>query len=301
MEPITLASRVDQYPLYGTVFCPDCEPTALLHIVHGMAEHKERYFPFMEYLADLGIASVIFDTRGHGESLRQPDDLAYIVGGCESLMNDVRTVYDYAKERFPDLPYVLMGHSMGSLIVRRFAQANDALLDRLIVCGSPSANPAAPVAVFLAELIARFKGRKHPSPFLDRLAFSSYGENFTWLSTVEESNEAYRNDPLCGYLFTAGAFSTLFRLVRDVYRPALWDVKNKKMPVLFVAGAMDPCIVSPKKFEDAVRFMRDMGYRDVNAILYPDMRHEILNAKDKEKVYADLAAFIKSVPDTTAE
>ena len=293
MESITLASRVDQYPLSGTVCLPDGEPIAVLQIVHGMAEHKERYLPLMNYLAGEGIATVIFDIRGHGESLRRPDDLAYIVGGCGSLMNDVRTVYDFAKERFPAVPYVLMGHSMGSLIVRRFAQENDALLDRLIVCGSPSANPAAPIAVLLAELIARIKGRKHPSPFLDRLAFSSYGENFTWLSTVEESNEAYRNDPLCGYLFTAGAFSTLFRLVRDVYRPGLWDVHHKKMPVLFVAGAEDPCIASPKKFADAVRFMRDMGYRDVRSILYPNMRHEILNEADKASVYADLSAFIK--------
>ena len=301
MEKIILNSRIDQRELHGALLLPEGEPLAVLQIVHGMAEHKERYFPFMEYLASRGIASLIFDTRGHGESILTPDELGYMEGGYPALRADLLTIYDCIRERFPTLPYVLMGHSMGSLEVRRFAEEYDHLIGRLIVCGSPSANPVAGIGVILADLIGLIKGKKHPSPFLDKMAFSAYGPNFTWLSTVEESNEAYRQDPLCGYLFTAGGFGTLFRMVRDVYRPGLWNVKNKAMPVLFVAGEADPCIVNPKKFKDAVRFMKDMGYRDVRSILYPGMRHEILNEADRQTVYRDLADFILEAVPAPAE
>ena len=301
MEKIILTSQWDGRELHGALMIPACEPAAVLQIVHGMAEHKERYFPFMEYLAERGIASLIFDTRGHGESILAQEELGYISGGIPALCRDMLDVYKLAKERFPSLPYVLMGHSMGSLEVRIFAQRYDDLIDRLIVCGSPSANPAATAGVLLADLIALVKGKKHPSPFLDKMAFHSYGSNFTWLSTVEESNEAYRNDSLCGYLFTAGGFGTLFRMMRDVYRPALWEVRNKTLPVLFVAGEKDPCIVSAKKFADAARFMRDMGYKDVRSILYHAMRHEILNEADKTTVYGDLAAFILEAVTPTAQ
>ncbi|MBO5110681.1 MAG: alpha/beta fold hydrolase [Clostridia bacterium] len=292
MEKIILTSRAESRELYGSLCLPKGDPVAIVQIVHGMAEHKERYFAFMEHLAEHGIASLIFDTRGHGESILSKDELGYMEGGYPALRRDLLAICDFIKERFPSLPYVLMGHSMGSLEVRRFAEEYDQLIDRLIVCGSPSSNPAAGAGILLADLIGLFKGKKHPSPFLDKMAFSSYGPNFSWLSTVEESNEAYRNDPLCGFCFTAGGFGTLFRLMRDVYRPGLWNVKHKTMPVLFIAGEKDPCIVSPKKFHDAVRFMKDMGYRDVRSILYPEMRHEILNEADKESVYRDVVSFV---------
>lgn len=292
METIILTSRWDKRELHGLLHTPEDAPRAVIQIVHGMAEHKERYIPFMEYLATRGIASVIFDTRGHGESILAEDELGYMEGGWDALCDDLLLISAYIKERFPEVSYTLMGHSMGSLEVRRFAQAHDDKIDQLIVCGSPSSNPASGIAVLLARLISLFKGKKHPSRFLDRLAFSSYGENFTWLSTNEESNEAYRADPLCGFLFTAGGFETLFALMRDVYSPTYWDVKYRDLPVLFIAGEKDPCIVSPKKFSSAITFMRDMGYRNMKAILYPEMRHEVLNEINRTIVHQDVADFI---------
>ena len=294
METIILNSRWDNRELHGLMRSPEGAPRAVIQIVHGMAEHKERYIPFMEYLAEIGIASVIFDTRGHGESIRTTDELGYMEGGWDALCDDLLLILNYVKEKFPEIPCTLMGHSMGSLEVRRFAQAHDDKIDRLIVCGSPSANPAAGVAVLLARIIGLFKGKKHPSRFLDNLAFKSYGENFTWLSTNEDSNEAYRLDPLCGFLFTAGGFETLFSLMRDVYSPKYWDVKHRDLPVLFIAGGKDPCIVSPKKFSRAVSFMKDMGYKKIKAILYPELKHEVLNEVDRATVYRDVADFILS-------
>lgn len=294
MENITLLSSFDSLALRGVLCLPAEKPVALVQLVHGMAEHKERYFPFMEYLASKGIASAIFDTRGHGESIADESELGYVGGGVPAVLADLVTINQGLRERFPGLPYTLMGHSMGSLAVRLYAQRYDHTVDRLIVCGSPSANPAASAGVLLAEAIALFKGEKHPSPFLDKMAFGSFGPEFCWLSSDEVQVQRYRDDPLCGFLFTAQGFATLFRMMRDVYRPAGWDMRNRTMPVLFVAGEKDPCIGSVKKFNGAVKFMRDMGYRDVRSILYPNMRHEILNEHGKEQVYEDLAAFLLS-------
>ena len=65
------------------------------------------------------------------------------------------------------------------------------------------------------------------------------------------------------------------------------------MPILFLSGEEDPVMGGKKAFSDAVRFMRDMGYRDVRSKLYPGMRHEILMENDRKTVYADIAAFVE--------
>ena len=120
---------------------PGIKPRAIVQLVHGMSEHKERYIPFMEYLTDKGYITVIHDHRGHGKSVSDKKDLGYMYGGgADAMLKDVLTVNEEIRRHFPELPLILFGHSMGSLAVRAFAAKHDDCMNMLIVCGSPSEN-----------------------------------------------------------------------------------------------------------------------------------------------------------------
>ena len=120
METFTVPGASDGVQLSTLLIAPEA-PKAVLQLVHGMAEHKERYIPFMNYLSEMGYACVICDLRGHGETAASQEDLGYLgKGGMRGLVDDVHCVTDWIKERYPGLPVFLFGHSMGSMIVRSY-------------------------------------------------------------------------------------------------------------------------------------------------------------------------------------
>ena len=302
MEKITIPGASDNVQLSTLVIAPE-SPKAVFQLVHGMAEHKERYIPLMNYLSEKGYACVINDLRGHGESVASQEDLGYMgKGGMRGLVDDVHNVTNWAKEQYPGLPVFLLGHSMGSMIVRSYIKRYDRDIDGLIVCGSPSNNPAAGLGNFLAGCIGLFKGQRHRSEFLANLSTGSYDKRFkadglknAWLSTNRANVQAYNNDPLCGFTFTVNGYRNgLFRLMQDIYSPKEWVVSHPELPVHFIAGSDDPCIVSIRKFSEAVSFIRARGYREVTSQVYPGLRHEILNETGREDVFRDILARLES-------
>lgn len=276
-------------------------PKAAVVLVHGMAEHKKRYFPFMTWLSEQGFACVITDLRGHGADV-PADDLGYFgKKGNELLIEDTLEVVRWTKSQYPGLKVFLFGHSMGSLIVRCFAKKFDAQIDGLVVCGSPSKNSAAGPGIILTQLIGLFKGKRYRSPLLEKLSTGAYEKRFAaegltnaWLSTNKANVQAYNNDPLCGFRFTANGYQGLMRLMQDTYDPDDWTVANPALPVHFIAGSEDPCIGSIKQFSEAVSFFRSRGYKTVTSKIYPGMRHEILNELGKEEVWRDVVAVLES-------
>ena len=139
-----IESEADGLDISVLAVVPDETPyKGILQLVHGMSEYKERYLPFMEYMAKKGYVCVIHDQRGHGKSVRALDDLGYMYGGgADAILKDIEVVNREMHQQLPDLPLILFGHSMGSLAVRAFARDHDDCMDMLIVCGSPSKNGA---------------------------------------------------------------------------------------------------------------------------------------------------------------
>lgn len=287
--------------LSTAVIAPDA-PKAVLVLVHGMAEHKERYYPLMTFLSEMGFACVITDLRGHGATVTSADDLGYFgKKGKAALIADTRTVVEWAREQYPGKKVFLLGHSMGSLIVRSFLKEHDTAIDGLVVSGSPSKVDIAPLGVFLTRVIGLFRGERYRSEMLENMSTGSYqkafaGEGLTnaWLSVNRANVQAYNNDPLCGFRFTVNGYRTLMQLLVETYSGKGWKIGKPGLPVHFIAGATDPCIGSVKKFSRAVSFLRDRGYAQVTSKLYPGMRHEILNETGKEDVWRDVEAMLKS-------
>ena len=297
-----LVSDVDELELSVLAVVPQKKPyRAVVQLVHGMSEHKERYLPFMEYLAEQGYVSVIHDHRGHGKSIRRKADMGYMSGGgAEAVVRDIGLVNRKIRAELSGLPLILMGHSMGSLAVRAFAAEHDSCMDMLIVCGSPSYNGAMPLGKAIASVEKAVLGERHRSCLIESISFGPNVWKFrkdktctAWICSDPAVAREYETSRLCGFTFTDDAYLALFDLMKRAYDTKHFCCTNPDMPVLFVSGAEDPCLIDVRHFAKAVQAMRSAGYFDVKGKLYPGMRHEILNEKDKYKVYKDIVTYMR--------
>ena len=179
MKKVTLESPSDGLEISVLTCGPQEGARGVVQLVHGMCEHKERYIPFMKFLAGEGYASIIHDHRGHGESIRSSEDLGYFYeGGYIALIDDIKAVNSLAGEENPGLPVVLMGHSMGSMAVRSYLKRYEDTIQALIVCGSPSFNRAAGLAKCIAKAYSVVAGDRHRPDLIQRLSFGSYNRRF---------------------------------------------------------------------------------------------------------------------------
>lgn len=297
-----LVSDVDELELSVLAVVPQKKPyRAVVQLVHGMSEHKERYLPFMEYLAEQGYVSVIHDHRGHGKSIRGSADLGYMYGGgAEAIVRDIGLVNRKIRAELSGIPLILMGHSMGSLAVRAFVAEHDSCMDMLIVCGSPSYNGAMPLGKAIASVEKAVLGERHRSRLIESISFGPNVWKFrkdktctAWICSDPVVAREYETSRLCGFTFTDDAYLALFDLMKRAYDTKHFCCTNPDMPVLFVSGAEDPCLIDVRHFAKAVQAMRSAGYFDVKGKLYPGMRHEILNEKDKYQVYKDIVTYMR--------
>ncbi|MCI8589861.1 MAG: alpha/beta hydrolase [Clostridiales bacterium] len=299
-EEIKIQSEQDGLWLGVSIRIPE-QPIGILQLVHGMAEHRERYFEVMDFFADHGYVTIMHDHRGHGESVRSPRDYGFFYkNGASAMVEDTHQITLYIKERFQNLPVILLGHSMGSMVVRCYVRQYDDAINGLIVCGSPSKNRMAKMGLALAKSMIKAKGAWYRSDLIQKIAFGSFGGRFAneasenaWICSDLEVVQHYDQDSRCGFVFTLNGFAALFELMATTYQPKGWALHNPSLPILFIAGEDDPCIVSRTAFMKAVRFMRERGYTACESKLYPNMRHEILNETRKEMVYQDLADWMQ--------
>ncbi len=300
-EELSIKSVYDELPLGISVRIPEQSPIGIIQFVHGMSEHRGRYHDVMEYFTQVGYITVIHDHRGHGESVHRSEDYGYFYkNGSDAIVEDAHQVTLYIKKRFPGLPLILIGHSMGSMVVRCYTRKYDKDIDGLIVCGSPSRNSMAKLGLFLVNIMSKIKGEYYRSTLVQKIAFGAFNRNIqnpksenSWICSNEEVVKEYDNDSRCGFIFTLNGFDTLFKLMICTYKKTGWALSNPTLPIIFIAGEQDPCIVNRKAFERAAAFMSERGYQNCEKKLYSKMRHEILNETGKERVWDDIRRWIE--------
>lgn len=293
-----LASEFDGLHLGVAVMTPAGVPKGIVQFSHGMAEHKERYFDFMHYLCDRGYVCVIHDHRGHGQSVKSESDYGYFYTENEqAIIQDLHTVTRWIREQYPALPVFLFSHSMGTLVARGFLQLYDSEIEKIVLCGPPTHNAAAGFGLFMAHITKPFHKETAPNKLLNAMAFSGFNSGNDaangWLSENEANVAQYNADPLCGFLFTTNGFINLFKLQKNAFREDNWKVSHPDLPILLIAGAEDPVIRSGKHFDALRDFLTGVGYQNVQGRLYENMRHEILNERDKHLVYAEVLDFFQ--------
>ena len=290
-----IKSPCDGLTLDCVEYAPVQDAKAVLQMAHGMCEYKERYLPLMEYLASNGYICIMNDHRGHGKSVKSDHDLGFFYEpGGEGVIRDMLALTDWIREKYPDLPLLMFGHSMGSFAVRTYIKEHDDAIKGLIVCGSPSDNPASGAGKAILAVLKLFKGEHGTSALADNLFSKSFNKNFkdegesAWICTDPEIVKAYNKDPYCHYSFTINGYQSLLWLMQQTYSKKGWKCSNPDLPIRYISGENDPCATNRKQFLKAVDFMRSVGYRDVKEKMYPNMRHEIHNEIGKEEVWKDI-------------
>lgn len=275
----------------------------ILQVVHGMAEYAERYEEFAAFLVERGFVVTGDDHLGHGKSVGQGGKQGYF---CEQdpatvLVRDVHRLKKLTEEAYPGVPYVLMGHSMGSFITRNYLCRYGTGISGAVIMGTGMQ----PKAVLdMARLVAGaqklFCGSRHVSRLLDRLAFGSYGRRiedrrtaFDWLSRDRERVDRYIADPMCGFTFTVNGFGALFTLVGRLYSPENLEAVPKDLPVFMVSGDADPVGDYGKGVRRAYDSLVAAGLTDIRLKLYPGGRHELLNETNRSQVMQDICRWVE--------
>ena len=226
------------------------------------------------------------------KSIKDKNNLGdFYDNGHLAIVEDLHQITLMIKQQYPYLPLYLLGHSMGSLVVRCFCQKYDQDIDGLIVCGSPSDNPLAPIGIKIARIYSKVKDDHYRPQLIQNLSFQAFNKRFhtdipnSWICSDENIVDSYNKNPLCYFTFTANGFESLFNLVINTYHNENWTMSNPSLPILFIAGKDDPCITNEVKFNKAVSNIKSKGYMCVDSYLFENMRHEILNEKQNQLVY----------------
>lgn len=286
---------------------PQGEPRAVVQLVHGIAEHVDRYDHFARFLTEQGFAVVAEDHMGHGKSINNGGIQGYFHGGWFAAVADTCHLLELTRQEFPDIPYILFGHSMGSFMARTIlCKYPDSGITAAVICGTgwqPAA--ALPALIKTAELIGKRSGETAPSKALEAMAFGSYNKRVEhkrtvcdWLTRESSVVDAYMADPLCGFTPSAGLFRDMLSGIRYIQKPESLNAMKKNLPVFFIAGGDDPVGSYGKGVRKAAEAFRQAGMQDVTVKLYPLCRHEILNEINKEEVYQDVLTWINSKIET---
>ena len=275
---------------------------AALQIIHGMAEHGQRYEAFAKALNRAGYDVWVMDLPGHGRSSSE-EDLGYFgkENGRKNVLADVRTLTEHMRDAYPaQLPIFLFGHSMGSFFARAYCKANHSELAGAIFCGTSGPNPAAGAGILVAKLVAAMRGGRCRSSLLDNIAFGTYNKRFEgrtkfdWLNTDQAEVDKYLEDPRCGFIFTVQGLLELFALLKSVSGKSWFSAMPYQFPMLLIAGEDDPVGDYGKGVELVAKRLREAGANRVQCRIFPGMRHEILLEPEHQQVYDTVISWLEA-------
>lgn len=292
-------SATDQKTLILHCWCAP-QPKAVILLAHGMTEHSMRYDALGEFLVQNGISLYCHDQRGHGKTdalhlghLRKQTD-------WNLMIDDLYTIKKKIIDPEAGCPVFLMGHSMGSFLVRRAVQLKPDLFSGLILSGTGDAQGiAGKLSVKIASLVCLLFGQETKMRAMQHLIFSSYNKgikkpksDFDWLSRNEESVSRYLEDPWCGFVCSNGFYHELLNGVQIANRPDYIARMKKDMPVYLFSGEADPVGSMGKGVRHVENLFREAGIQNVTMKLYPGGRHEMLNEQEREQVMEDLLQWV---------
>lgn len=283
--------------IHGCRWEPEGKPVAVLQIVHGVAEYAARYDHFASYMAEHGFLVVAEDHMGHGGSIGSEGKLGCFEGGWHKAVADVHRLLSYTRMEFPDVPYILLGHSMGSFMVRTFlAKYPKSGVSAAIISGTAWMHRGIiNTGIATATLVGKRQGPEKPSKLLNDMMFGGYNRKIEhqrtshdWLTRDNKIVDAYVADPLCGFTITAGLAKDMLTGLLYIQEPENLAKMRKDIPVFFIAGANDPVGNYGEGVKQTAQAFVKAGMENVAVRLYPLCRHEVLNELNRDEVYANI-------------
>lgn len=303
-KEFTFLSADGKTPIHAVEWVPDGPVRGVVQLAHGVSEFILRYDPFAQYLSARGFAVVGHDHIGHGDSLTPGAPRMYFgpKGSWSWVTADLEQRRRLAAEQFPQVPYFLLGHSMGSFLARTHLILHPGAVDGAIIMGTGQmAGPLVAGGKLIAAAESLRLGEENSAPIINKLSFSAYNTLFApnrtafdWLSVNEENVDWYIAHPLCGGNPSLGLFREMLDGIAFIKKPGNVAKMNKSTPILFISGEMDPVGDCSKGVKLACASFRKAGMEDVSLKLYPGLRHEILCEREKEQVFSDILTWLES-------
>ncbi len=256
-------------------------PHAVLIVAHGMGEHARRYLAPLAALIAAGWAIYAQDHRGHGLTAPTAEAFGdFGENGAQLIVEDLHRLTSLAHAEHPDLPRILLGHSLGSLFAQAFAFDHSRAIDGLVLSGTAAFGERTDSARRLDEI--KVEGEAPRTPF-------------DWLSKDEAEVDAYIADPLCGFSPKPGGDYGFGRLRARTADPLEIAKIRKDLPIYIFVGDQDPINQRLALLNPLVDRYRQAGLEQLEVKVYPGGRHEMLNEINRAEVVADLAAWLERV------
>ncbi len=293
------------YALFYTLYQKkDTTPKATLLILHGMQEHSGRYDEFAQYVAERGFAVLTYDHRGHGRTARDTAEMGFFRKNnpAQRLLDDVGAMKSLLEGRYPGLPHFVLGHSMGSFILRTFLRQEKSAFQGIILVGTGSRTPEATLIKAGLHLVNALSPQSRPA-FLNNIFGTLNNARFkqevnagatSWLSVSMDNRNAFEQDPLCGVPFTVNGFLGLLTVHVLATRRDWSRNLPADQPVVFVGGADDPIGDFGKGVRKTAKRLEMSGFSNIAVKLYPGMRHEILNEDIRQEVFEDILQWMEN-------
>lgn len=288
MKQLTIKAE-DGLLLSATLFETEA-PKALVQIIHGSVEHKERYYEFAQYLCDHNYAVIISDNRGHGASVNTQYPLGFM-DGVDQIIADQYVISKYICLLYPEIKLYLFGHSLGSVFARCYLRKHDDQIAKLVLSGMVHYNPFTPLGIMLTKAAIAISG-KHAYNKLLRDAVMN-NDDLSWLSENKENIEAYKADPLCGFAYPNSSVLTIMQGVQQLKESKQYQFKNSDLHILSISGKGDPVTGGTAGLRKSFRLLQRIGYHNFEQIVFPGMKHEVLNETNRLEVFNSVLYFFE--------
>ncbi|MBD8499941.1 alpha/beta hydrolase [Paenibacillus arenosi] len=296
----------DGLALHISQWSPDeNEPVrAVVQIAHGMTETGSRYERFARSLTEHGYIVYANDHRGHGQTSISNELLGHLeANDMRHMVQDMDLLSRHIESAHPQLPLLLFGHSMGSFLSTDYLTEYGQRLKGAVLSGSNGPRgPELGAGVVLAKLIGKIRGRTYHSNLINNMAFGGFNRrfqpsitSFDWLSRDKDEVRKYVEDPYCGFICSVGFYEEMFHMLRRIHQPKQLARIPNDLPILLIAGDMDPVSHFGKGVPRLEQLLKQAGSQSLKRITYKEGRHELLNDTNRDEVTADVIQWFDQI------
>ena len=302
MQSFSYPSADGIHAIQGRAWMPQGEPRGVIQLVHGVAEHVGRYDEAAHFLSSRGFLVCGEDHLGHGRTAGAGEFGFFAPrDGWNLVAQDVRRLRELAGERYPGIPYFILGHSMGSFLVRTYLIRWPGTVNGAILSGT--GQEPAPLVAFgwaAAGTLCALRGPRYVSSLIYQLSLGAYNRKFRpnrttgdWLSRDSAMVDSGLRDPLCSFQPTVSMFRDMMEGLQFIADPENLARMDQETPIYFFSGDQDPVGSMGKGVRKVETMFRAAGCRNVTVRLYPGGRHEMLHETNRGQVLEDLLAWLE--------
>lgn len=305
IEEIEYLSSNKQNTIYAKIYTPKNveRVKGIIQISHGMCEYIEKYEEFIKYMLDKGYIVCGNNHLGHGIKIKKEDRGFFADNdGYKYMIEDLYLLTKIVKEKYPNIPYFIFGHSMGSFIARIYISKYAKDINGAVIMGTGTLNKLVPTGIKLADMIISRKGKMYRSKMLTNMVIGEFNKKFKpnkskydWLSSDEKMLPIYENDEVGDFVFTVSGYKDLFNLNILANDKDTFEKTPKDLPIFILSGNEDPVGDSGVGVLEVYKNYIDTDHVNVKVKLYPNLRHELLNEICREKIYDDIVGWIKNI------